>query len=696
MPYRLQFFTTSSLAALALAYQPALADEVEDTENRITVIGDRAEAIPTGATGLPLAIIDTPQSVTVIDRTLLDDFAFDEVNDVLRYVTGVNVEEAETDRTYYNARGFDITEAMVDGIQLPNLWGPSIGSLDTILWDSIEVVRGANGLLSGVGNPSGTINYRRRHYTGQRRVTAELTAASWNRVRGEVDIEMPLTSDGNWGVRLVGAAQNADSYLRDYRASRTALQALVDGRIADSLALSFGYARQQGTSRGVLWGALPLLDSAGNQLDWDFSTSTTQDWTYWKSKDQTAFGEATWTFAPCWSVKTHLTRRINDEPSRLFYVYGTPDAQTGLGLMGNPGGYLSTARGWIWDNRLDGTFKLFGRDQKLTFGVQRTAANFGYLTYPVPLTDPAWGALPPLQSGWDGTEVPLPTFGAPVESARINDKQWRVRAATDLELGDRLSLILGANYVDVKTTGFTFGVSAARSESAVSPFLGATFKVVSGVNLYASYSDIFNPQKELGTNLRPVGSAKGKSWEAGLKGETSDKGLFGSLAMFRSEQANLAESSGYDANLGQTLYTGIFVRSQGVEAEVGGRIAPGLTVQGGVTHLSLEGRDGNPVRTYVPRTTANLLVRWEPVEKVQIGAAMRWQDAVHSTNALGTIRQGDYATLQLQAGYRLSDNVSFNLNVANLTNHKHLASLYWDQSFLAPPRSVTGSVRMTF
>jgi len=696
VPYRLQFFTTSSLAALALAYQPALADEVEDTENRITVIGDRAEAIPTGATGLPLAIIDTPQSVTVIDRTLLDDFAFDEVNDVLRYVTGVNVEEAETDRTYYNARGFDITEAMVDGIQLPNLWGPSIGSLDTILWDSIEVVRGANGLLSGVGNPSGTINYRRRHYTGQRRVTAELTAASWNRVRGEVDVEMPLTSDGNWGVRLVGAAQNADSYLRDYRASRTALQALVDGRIADSLALSFGYARQQGTSRGVLWGALPLLDSAGNQLDWDFSTSTTQDWTYWKSKDQTAFGEATWTFAPGWSVKTHLTRRINDEPSRLFYVYGTPDAQTGLGLMGNPGGYLSTARGWIWDNRLDGTFKLFGRDQKLTFGVQRTAANFGYLTYPVPLTDPAWGALPPLQSGWDGTEVPLPTFGAPVESARINDKQWRVRAATDLELGDRLSLILGANYVDVKTTGFTFGVSAARSESAVSPFLGATFKVVSGVNLYASYSDIFNPQKELGTNLRPVGSAKGKSWEAGLKGETSDKGLFGSLAMFRSEQANLAESSGYDANLGQTLYTGIFVRSQGVEAEVGGRIAPGLTVQGGVTHLSLEGRDGNPVRTYVPRTTANLLVRWEPVEKVQIGAAMRWQDAVHSTNALGTIRQGDYATLQLQAGYRLSDNVSFNLNVANLTNHKHLASLYWDQSFLAPPRSVTGSVRMTF
>lgn len=696
MLHRFEILSAVSLAAIALSATAAHADEAEDTENRITVIGDRAEGVASGATGLPLAIVDTPQSVTVIDRGVLDDFAFDEVNDVLRYVTGVNVEEAETDRTYYNARGFDITEAMVDGIQLPNIWGPSIGSLDTVMWDSIEVVRGANGLLSGVGNPSGTINYRRKHSTGERRISGELTASSWNRVRGEFDIDMPLTADGNWGVRIAGAAQNGDSYLRDYRSSRTAIQAVVDGRLSDSLAVSFGYARQQGTSRGVLWGALPLLDSAGNQLDWDVSTSTTQDWTYWKSTDQTAFGEATWTFAPGWSVRTHLTRRVNDEPSRLFYVYGTPDAETGLGLYGYPGGYLSTARGWIWDNRLDGTFKLFGRDQKLTVGVQRTAAKFGYLTYPVATTDPAWGALPSLQSGWDGSEVAYPAFGDPVESARINDRQWRVRAATDLELTDRIGLILGANYVDVQTTGFTFGVSAARSESAVSPFVGATFKVVPGVNFYASYSDIFNPQKELGTDLRPVGSAKGKSWEAGLKGETPDKALFGSVALFRSEQSNLAESSGYDADLGQTLYTGIFVRSQGIEAEIGGRIASGLTLQGGVTHLSLEGRDGAPVRTYVPRTTANLLLRWEPVEKLQLGAALRWQDDISTTNTLGTIRQGDYATLQLQAGYKLTDNVSFNLNVANVTNHKHLASLYWDQSFYAPPRSVTGSIRMTF
>lgn len=696
MLHRQTLQSAISLAALVLAGNPARAEDADDAEKRITVIGQKADGVASGATGLALAIIDTPQSVTVIDRSVLDDFAFDEANDVLRYVTGVNVEEVETDRTYYNARGFDITEAMVDGVQLPNIWGPTIGSLDTVAWDSIEVVRGANGLLSGVGNPSGTINYRRRHPTGERRISGELTAGSWNKVRGEFDLDTPLTADGSWAVRIVGAAQNADSHLHDYRSSRTAVQGVLDGRIADDVSVSLGYTRQQSKARGVMWGALPLLDSEGSQLDWDVSTSTTQDWTYWNSTDQTAYGEVAWAFAPGWTAKTHLTRRVHDEPSRLFYVYGTPDGETGLGLYGFPGGYESNARGWIWDNNVQGAFPLFGREQKLNLGVQYTTGTFEYLSFPVPVTDASWGALPSLASGWNGTEVPFPAFGAAVESANIRDKQWRVRGATDLELSDRLNVILGANYVDVRTTGFTFGVSAARAESAVSPFVGATFKIVPGVNLYASYTDIFNPQKEMGTDLAPIGSAKGTSWEAGIKGETADKALFGSIALFRAEQSNLAEAAGYDMSLGQTLYTGINLRSEGVEAEIGGKVAPGLTVQGGVTHLSLKGDAGDPVRAYVPRTTANLLVRWEPLESVQLGAAMRWQDDVSITNALGTIRQGSYATLQLQAGYKLNENVSFNLNIANVTNHKHLTSLYWDQALYAAPRNVTGSIRMTF
>ncbi|WP_225206281.1 TonB-dependent siderophore receptor [Novosphingobium huizhouense] len=695
MQFRSSLLVTAALSALASWSASAHAEEASEAE-RITVIGRAAQQVSTGATGLPLTIFDTPQAVTVVDRAALDTFGLDETNEVLRYVTGVNVEQAETDRTYYNARGFDISDAMVDGIAIPNFWGPTIGAVDTVAWDSIEVIRGANAMMAGVGNPSGTINYHRRHPTGERHVSTELSAGSWGKVRGEFDLDTPITRDGRWAIRVTGAVQNADSYLRDYRSKRSVVQAVLDGQITETLKLSAAYIRQSGTSRGVLWGALPLQDAAGNQLEWDTGASTTQDWTYWKRTDQTAYGELSWEFAPGWTARQHVTRRVSDEPSRLFYVYGAPDAETGAGLYGYPGGYLSTARGWISDSSVRGTFRLLGREQAISFGAQYTDASFGYLSYPVPTTDPAWGALPGDVDSWNGTEVPYPAFGDAVVSARIKDRQWRLRAATDLSLAERLNLVLGVNYLNVRTDGFTFGVSAGRRESGANPFVGLTWGVVPGVNLYASYSGIFSPQKEISTALTPLGSAKGKSWEGGVKAQTADKALFGSIAVFRSEQSNLAEAAGFDATLGQTLYRGIDVRSTGVEAEVGGNITSNLSVQGGVTHLSIKDKGGNAVRTYVPRTTANLLVRWSPVEKVHLGAGLRWQDDVSITNALGTIRQPSYATVQLQAGYDLTENVAFNVNVANATNHKHLTSLYWDQAFYAAPRSVLGSVRLSF
>jgi outer membrane receptor for ferric coprogen and ferric-rhodotorulic acid len=80
-------------------------------------------------------------------------------------VTGVNVEKVETDRTYYNSRGFDITNFQVDGIGLPLIWGIQFGDLDTVLFERVEVVRGANSMMTGTGNPSATVNYVRKRPT---------------------------------------------------------------------------------------------------------------------------------------------------------------------------------------------------------------------------------------------------------------------------------------------------------------------------------------------------------------------------------------------------------------------------------------------------------------------------------------------------------------------------------------------------
>jgi outer membrane receptor for ferric coprogen and ferric-rhodotorulic acid len=694
--------SAAALAVAAVAAQPALASEKSDesasgsaSAATIIVTGGQYSEQPSGATTLPISIADTPQSVTVINRDYLDDFGFDDINDVLRLVTGVNVERAESDRTYYNSRGFDIKAMKVDGLGLPNIWGVYAGQLDTAVFDRIEVVRGANGLLSGTGNPSGTVNYLRKRPTGERRLFGELSAGSWNRNRAEADVEIPLAADGRWSVRAVGAAQSNDSYLRDYQQKRTVFQGILSGELTDSLGLVLGYTRQDTHAESPLWGALPLLYTDGTQTDFPVSTSTAQEWAYWDTHDATAFGELHWDFAKDWSFKTSITRKVYSEPSRLFYVYGTPDPVTGLGLYGYPGGYYQTNDGWIADAEVVGKLHAFGREHEVTFGTQYVDSNLHYLTYPVDFSDPAWGPLPALHN-WTGQEVAMPAFGAPYESSDVDYRIWRIYGAMRVAVTDRLKLIGGFNYIDVRSSGISFDVDYSRAEKALSPYVGATYEIAPQVNIYASYSDLFEPQSERGLDRLPLGSAKGQSFEGGMKGNFLGGKLFGSLALFSSKQSNIPEAADFVPSYG-TLYRGITVKSRGIELEFGGKLSNSLSVQGGVAHLfSLQNDAGDRARTYTPKTTANLSVRWKVLPALTLGTAIRWQDDIHLVNAVGTIRQGSYATVQLHGRYDLSEHLALTVNLGNVTNHKHVQSLYWDQSYYAAPRNVTAALQWRF
>ncbi|RYE95552.1 MAG: TonB-dependent siderophore receptor, partial [Oxalobacteraceae bacterium] len=114
------------------------------------------------ATRLPLSLRQTPQSVSVVTRAQIDDFQLNDVNALLATVPGVNVQAQESDRFYYSARGFDIQTFQVDGIGLPFAFEVQTGSIDTAIYDHIEVVRGAPGLLSSTGNPSAVVNFVRK------------------------------------------------------------------------------------------------------------------------------------------------------------------------------------------------------------------------------------------------------------------------------------------------------------------------------------------------------------------------------------------------------------------------------------------------------------------------------------------------------------------------------------------------------
>lgn len=206
----------------------------------------------TSATGLSLTLRETPQSISVIHRERIDDFALTNVNDLLAQAVGINVERVETDRTYFNSRGFDITSFQLDGIGLPLIWGIQFGDLDTALFENVETIRGANALLTGIGNPSATINYVRKRPLDHFQAKGSVQLGSWDLWRAEGDVSVPITD--TVAARVTYAHQERDSYLDYNRNNRDVMSGIVSWQVTSQLKATVGYSRQENNSDGVLWG----------------------------------------------------------------------------------------------------------------------------------------------------------------------------------------------------------------------------------------------------------------------------------------------------------------------------------------------------------------------------------------------------------------------------------------------------------
>jgi len=691
--------TQMAFGAEAAANTATVETSAADPDNleTIMVVAARENRTSRGATNLNLSLRETPQSVTVIGRDIIENFSLDEANDVLRLTPGVNVESVETDRTYYNSRGFDIKSMQVDGIGLPFNWNV-VGSLDTVIYDRIEVIRGANGLLTGTGNPSGTINYVRKRPTNDFQAYGEVSYGSWDTLRLEADISGPLTDDGSWAGRAIVAYEDGDSHLESYQNERLIFSALVDGQIGDNATLTLGYTQQNNDSDGVLWGALPMLDANGNQTDFDVSSSTTMDWTFWNTDSKTAFAELIYALPAGWEAKATVTFNDYDEPSELFYTYSSPayDSETGLGLYGYPGAYYTASERWLVDVTLTGEFDLGGQSHELMFGANMSWSDTLYLQSAAPFTSPAWGALPSFP-GWDGTEIARPDFDDATTAGDWTDKVRRLYGAANINVGEKLNLLLGFNYIDVKSEGFNFGETMDRDEQEISPYIGAVYDLTENLSVYASYSDIYEPQSESDVNHELLGAAVGKSYEAGLKGEWFDGNLYTAVSVFKASQDNYAEYAGSHGD-GTSYYEGLDLRSKGFELEAAGRVTEWWSIQAGYTYLSLEDPDGNDARTFVPRDTFKMAtdVDIEAIEGLSIGAAVRWQGDIHLDTWAGTINQEGYAIIDLNASYKVNEKFEIAFNVKNLTDKKYLASLYWDQAFYGNPQSATVRLKVRY
>ncbi len=700
--FRALFTATSLLAVMAVtaAHAEALADgDVKE----VVVIGKRVIKGSAGATGLDLSLRETPQSVTIVTAAHIRDFALTDANQLLATIPGINVEAVETDRTYYNARGFDITNFQVDGVGQPLIWGIQFGALDTAIFDRIEAIRGANGMMTGTGNPSATINYIRKRPTKTFQASVSAAYGSWDDKRLTADISGPLDKEGTVSGRFVYANTDEDSWLDYNHTNRNVYYGVLSWDITPKINLTGGYSQQDNLSDGVLWGALPLEYSDGSLVDYDVSATTSAPWTYWDTHDKTIFGELSYAFDNGWSAKVIATHKTFEEQAKLLYAYNNPDPVTGLGVAGMSGIYPSRYTQSMIDAMASGPFSLFGREHEAVIGFN-TSASHGLEWENFSLDDIQYPAI----QDWASSYPAEPTYPGADLAADQEDKLQRLYGAVHLNLTDRLKGIVGFNAIDLKSTGFSYGTDQSRSEQAVSPYFGAVYDVTQNVSIYASYTDIFNPQVEIDATAHKLPAAKGKSYEAGLKSEWFDKRLYATASIFKSEQYDLADYAGmfttdptdqdYNPLLaGKSYYAGIDTFVEGYEFEIAGKITPVWSVNGGWTDLTIKDADGNNVRSYTPRKTLKLSTEYRIPQwrDLKLGAALRWQDDISMVD-LVEVAQKAYSVLDLMASIKVTDRVRASLNVKNATDEKYLASLMWNQAFYAAPSSVMVTLDWTY
>ncbi len=646
------------------------------------------------ATRLEASMRETPQSMSVVTRQLMDDFKLNSVNDALDFATGIRVERVETDRTYYTARGSDVTNFQIDGIGAPMSYGLTFGDLDTALYDRIEVIRGANGLLSGTGNPSATVNFIRKRPTADFQAKIDVSAGSWNNRRVQSDVSGSLNDSGTVRGRLVLVNQNKDSYLDRYSVERNVGYGIIEADISDKTQLAFSHTYHQNDANGVLWGALPLVDENGNRRQFNRSDSIAADWSKWNTLNNITTAELSHLFSNGWKGKFRLSRKEITANSDLFYVLQLTGP---TGLQPYAGNYRDSHKELTADAYLSGPFDLAGREHELVLGTTWSRQTIDEVEKA--------GTIPAFLDVNSIAAIPQPVFTLSPFFAALDIKRTNAYAAAKWNVTDKLKVTTGANMLTYELTGSSYGAAQnAGAHDKITPYVGAVYALDDIHSVYSSYTSIYNPQVLLDKNLKPLTPIEGKNYEIGLKSEFFDKRLNTSIALFKNVQQNVAQAAGFAGGL--TVYDGIDAITKGYEIDVSGEVTSNLNISGGFTNLlSLKDEDDNNVKSYVPRRVLRLAAVYKVpgYEKLKLGGNLNWQSSMHTTATVldsttfatafsQRITQESYATVNLMANYEINKNWSTALNLYNVTDEKYLTSLMWSQSYYAAPRSAIATL----
>ncbi|WP_026384590.1 TonB-dependent siderophore receptor [Achromobacter xylosoxidans] len=687
------------LALTAAGPVAAQASDDAATLPAVTVSGERDATAPAPTMGkLPLTVRETPQSITVIGQEQMRQQNLQSLDEVMRHATGITVRPYQQLTTAYYARGFQVDSYEQDGV--PVLMGNQAASpQDMAVYERVEILRGANGLLHGAGNPAATVNLVRKRPQREFAFSGAVSAGNWDRYRAEADLGGPLNASGSVRGRLVTAFEDR-GYFYDVADQKSALfYGIGEVDLGPDTVLSAGLQYQRIRSTTNMAGVPRYKD--GGDIGLKRSTYLDAAWDRFNWNTTRVFADLEHRFGQGWSAKVSANYLTADSNLKYAGAYGAIDRQTGQGAALMGGAYKFDNTQASVDAYVSGPVQLFGRRHELLLGgnAQRTTTEqytgqlLPALRVPVNVFD------------WDPRSVPEPGVGPYTSPGETRARQQGVYGMGRFSLADPLTLVLGGR---MSWWNQDAPASRQRIDPEFTPYGGLIVDLDRQWSLYGSYAEVFQPQTQLTRDGQGLDPVTGTNYEAGIKGELMDGALNVSLAVFQIRQKNRAQQDPAWPCVGQNCYyvAGGEVRSRGFEAEASGNITPYWTVAAGYTfntskYLTDTQAGGQPFASFTPRHIFRLWTNYAlPTmqRRLSVGGGLQVQSGYSTVSGPVTLRQGGYALVDLRLAYRVDKHLTAALNVNNVFDRGYYQSLWgtaWNNRY-GEPRNLMLTLRAEY
>ena len=641
----------------------------------------------------PVPIIDVPQTLSIVTDEDIRKQGFRELGDIVRYTPGVNTSQGEGHRDSIVFRGVRSTaDFYLDGVRDDVQYYRSLYNLE-----KVEILRGPNALLFGRGGTGGIINrVTKKAVLGDAFGSFDMGADTFGAFDFAVDYN--VQTGENSALRINFHSDTLENHRDYYDGDRYGFNPTLRVQLSPQTTLDLSYEHadhERFIDRGV-----PTLN--GEPVE---------------AFEEIVFGDTDTNLTTLRAdiYRANISHEFSDTQKGNFVIQYSDFAKMykNYYASGYSGGNTFTADGYkdptertnlIISGNVVNEFQTGSVKHTLLVGaeiIDTENENFRYNTFFITTEDDneVFNITRPINFGVNAAGVrTYNDFTADLKSKTASDIEVTSFYIQDqIDVSDNFKIMLGGRFdsFDITVRDIKNGTSETREDEEVSPRAGLIFKPQENLSLYVSYSESFLPRS--GEQFKSLSSSSARldpdvfeSTEIGVKWDIRDNLSF-TVSYFDSEQTQAVRDSDTGEN---SEIVGLQV--DGIELELKGQVSDKLYLALGYSDLDGEtGKGGEPRE--IPEQTASLWATYQVNDNFGLGFGITHQGESNIKNDKPGLILPDYTRVDFAAYYDISEDLSLQLNVENITDELYFPHSHsTHQASVGEPLNARFSLRRKF